>query len=974
VLWTSKRKRIEIETRARKPDVLGNLYDRDCHLTSGGEIIRIRLTPEIFAKMSGSASTIALRQALLMKTIGAKYMPRDAVGYSYGVTALGYEGWADPRAKVEELWNAQKWNAYGVVWVEYADFGATVSGDVGVTLLKLADEVEGNLTKLAGLPSDIRAISECGVGTYFSYCDYVDKLSKADKALLYSTLKMLKSSVGVFGKEAKPSWGKVAVYTEDGGSVRVEEREAAAKASPIYDGYLAMPYMPVNPKGELEKRVNVKMSGERILNTILEGAKLPEGQYVNEAKKALWSVLDKVLPGWITVAGVNVFFEPMDKAVIRAIADGARVLKTIDKGKPVSEVARAVASIGGLEKLSKQVLSRLDEATAGGRTVSEEEIVELVRSYSGGEEVVKLVKALSEATGLSLSDRRLWETASRLDKPVGNDVEVLAKAFSRVAGDEEIGELFAAAHAVLDGGVDPWTLASSLFSEKRKEAIKPYLVLKVGEELVAKFNMEYLHLYTRRSVGVKLGKIYENCFGSKGAQLAKLYRGLGIVVPMLYINNPEKREEIVELVLDPSKKLDELMLYSSFYSFGVPTSKMFKVLGHYEAFIPLALFLSYGELGKSMELKLYRSEGGRVVEETAIVGGLTDFFKAVDEAVLGYIEQVKKWGVKLTEASVYQGLLYMFSSRRLEGEEKLDDMFPTMIDILTGYAKATARFIVELEKDLRRLDKLNARVSEAMGRVDEGKLAEWVEKKYSKIREELEVYRRSVEDLRKTLLSAVQYLHPQYMSNLTDASRATYELLMEFENLHNVGVRVDRVVEWLKKKEEAKELKEAWEEFYEILESWHSAYISSLASLPPEILSSLPININSNSSLLNTLPVIVALYNAIEDARRFREKVLAALIAMEEEIRKEEEEKKKKQQQQQQIQEQPPPSQQPPTTQQPPPQQKQEQPPPTTQDKTTDTTTKKEDKTTDTTTKKEEDKAKTTEQEAYREGEEGSSQ
>ncbi|MEM2389449.1 MAG: hypothetical protein QW215_04330, partial [Ignisphaera sp.] len=479
----------------------------------------------------------------------------------------------------------------------------------------------------------------------------------------------------------------------------------------------------------------------------------------------------------------------MDTAVIKAIVDGARVLKTIDKGKPVSEIAQAVASIGGLEKLSKQVLSRLDEATANGGTVSEEEIIEFVKSYTKNEKIIELVKALSKATGLSLNDRRLWETVSRLDKPIGKDVEVLAKAFSQIAGDEEIGELFATAHIFLDGGVDPWTLASNLFSEKRKEAIKPYLVLKVGEELKAQYNMEYL--YKNDTIGIKLGNIYENCFGSKGAQLAKLYRGLGIVVPMLYINNPEKREEIVELVLNPSNKLDELMLYSSFYSFGVPISKMFKVLGHYEAFIPLASFITYDEYEKSMELKLYRSEGGRVIEETAIVGGLTDIFKTIDEAVLNYIEQVKKWGVSLNEASVYQGLLYIFSSRRYEGEEKLDDMLPTIYEILTGYARATARFIVELEDDLQKLDKLNAKVSKAIGKIDEEKLAKWVEKKYSKIHKELEVYRKSVEDLRKALLSAVQYLHPQYMSNLMDASRATYELLMEFENLHDVGVRVD---------------------------------------------------------------------------------------------------------------------------------------------------------------------------------------
>ncbi|MEM1694959.1 MAG: hypothetical protein QW456_12200, partial [Ignisphaera sp.] len=215
VLLTSKKKRIEIETRARKPRVSGNLYERDCHLTSGGEIIRIRLTPDTFVKMSGGASTIAIRQALLMKTIGAKYMPRDAVGYSYGVTALGYEGWRDPRAKVEDLWYAQKWNAYGVVWVKYTGFGATVSGDVGVAFLNIADEAYGNLKSIAGLPSDIRAISECGVGIYFSYCDYVVKLSKADKALLYSTFKMLRSTVRVFDEKDRPSWGRVAVYTED---------------------------------------------------------------------------------------------------------------------------------------------------------------------------------------------------------------------------------------------------------------------------------------------------------------------------------------------------------------------------------------------------------------------------------------------------------------------------------------------------------------------------------------------------------------------------------------------------------------------------------------------------------------------------------------------------------------------------------------------------------------------------------------
>jgi len=146
-----------------------------------------------------------------------------------------------------------------------------------------------------------------------------------------------------------------------------------------------------------------------------------------------------------------------------------------------------------------------------------------VKSYTKNEKIIELVKALSEATGLSLSDRRLWETASRLDKPIGRDVEVLAKAFSKIAGDEEIGELFATAQAVLDGGVDPWTLASNLFSEKRKEAIKPYLVLKVGEELTARYNMQYLDLYIRRSLGLNW-ELYENCFGGQGAQLAKLYR------------------------------------------------------------------------------------------------------------------------------------------------------------------------------------------------------------------------------------------------------------------------------------------------------------------------------------------------------------------------------------------------------------------------------------------------------------------
>lgn len=122
--------------------------------------------------------------------------------------------------------------------------------------------------------------------------------------------------------------------------MRIEEREASAKVSLIYDGYLATSYMSTDLMKDLEKRINTKMTKEQTLNTILEGAKLPEEQYINEAKQALWSVLDKVLPGWITVAGVNVFFDPMDTAVIKAIVDGARVLKTIDKGKPVSEMLK----------------------------------------------------------------------------------------------------------------------------------------------------------------------------------------------------------------------------------------------------------------------------------------------------------------------------------------------------------------------------------------------------------------------------------------------------------------------------------------------------------------------------------------------------------------------------------------------------------------------------------------------------------
>ncbi|MEM1560236.1 MAG: hypothetical protein QXN35_01660, partial [Ignisphaera sp.] len=647
-----------------------------------------------------------------------------------------------------------------------------------------------------------------------------------------------------------------------------------------------MPYLPIDSTMDVKRWVEIKLHNSEYLNKILQGGKPPKKEYIDSVKDMLWSIWDKVLPGWITVAGVNAFYDNMENAVARAIVDVARVLETIDRGKPVSGIAQAIASIGGLNNLSKHVLSKLDTVDRG--TLSEEEVTELVKNYTKSEAVVEFIKTLSSVLELNINNKNFWEVISRLDKPNGNDVEILAKAFSKIARDEEIGEIFVAGYTIASDRVDVWTLASSLFSDERKKVIHPYLVLRIGEELIAQITMIYLELERNRSIGIRLGDLYRNCFGSQGAQLAKLYRGLGVVVPLLYINNPEKRDELIELLLNPSRKFGEMMLYSSFYSFGVPISKMYRRFGYFEAYIPFALFLRYSEFERPIELKIYRSRGGRVVEETVLVGGLTDFFKAVDEAVLNYIEQVKKWGVSLDEASVYQGLLYIFSSRRLDREEMIDDIFPAIIDIVTGYARATARFIVELEKELKKLDKLNAKVSRVIGKIDEEKLAKWIEKKYSKIYKELEIYRKSADDLRKELLSLVQYLHPKYIEKLTEACRAAYEILIEFENLHDIDVRIQKALDWLKQKSNSGSINKTWIENLNILQNWYNTYVEGVMTLPSRTWVPIPININSTYSIVNNIPIMLKLFSMLEDAKRFKEKVLPILLAIEKEIELEE--------------------------------------------------------------------------------------
>ena len=886
LIINKKNEKIKRETNIRRIDVSGNLYKKDTPSTFGGGIIATRLTPSLLKITEGPLSIMALRQILLMKTIGAKYMPADDVSYSYSVGGLGYKGWMDPRAKIEDLWNAQKWKAYGTVWVEYARFRVIVKDFATSKLYSLADDFDKFKINIQEICGDINAISESTVLMYFAYCDYIDKLRNYDKILLFSTMKMLTSIVNVYGEDDKREDGKIAVYVRDGDSIKIEEHEAVAKVTPIFDAYLAMPYLPIDSTMDVKRWVEIKLHNSEYLNKILQGGKPPKKEYIDSVKDMLWSIWDKVLPGWITVAGVNAFYDNMENAVARAIVDVARVLETIDRGKPVSGIAQAIASIGGLNNLSKHVLSKLDTVDRG--TLSEEEVTELVKNYTKSEAVVEFIKTLSSVLELNINNKNFWEVISRLDKPNGNDVEILAKAFSKIARDEEIGEIFVAGYTIASDRVDVWTLASSLFSDERKKVIHPYLVLRIGEELIAQITMIYLELERNRSIGIRLGDLYRNCFGSQGAQLAKLYRGLGVVVPLLYINNPEKRDELIELLLNPSRKFGEMMLYSSFYSFGVPISKMYRRFGYFEAYIPFALFLRYSEFERPIELKIYRSRGGRVVEETVLVGGLTDFFKAVDEAVLNYIEQVKKWGVSLDEASVYQGLLYIFSSRRLDREEMIDDIFPAIIDIVTGYARATARFIVELEKELKKLDKLNAKVSRVIGKIDEEKLAKWIEKKYSKIYKELEIYRKSADDLRKELLSLVQYLHPKYIEKLTEACRAAYEILIEFENLHDIDVRIQKALDWLKQKSNSGSINKTWIENLNILQNWYNTYVEGVMTLPSRTWVPIPININSTYSIVNNIPIMLKLFSMLEDAKRFKEKVLPILLAIEKEIELEE--------------------------------------------------------------------------------------
>ncbi|MEM4619077.1 MAG: hypothetical protein QW607_02570 [Desulfurococcaceae archaeon] len=85
LIINKKNEKIKRETNIRRIDVSGNLYKKDTPSTFGGGIIATRLTPNLLKITEGPLSIMALRQILLMKTIGAKYMPADDVSYSYSV-------------------------------------------------------------------------------------------------------------------------------------------------------------------------------------------------------------------------------------------------------------------------------------------------------------------------------------------------------------------------------------------------------------------------------------------------------------------------------------------------------------------------------------------------------------------------------------------------------------------------------------------------------------------------------------------------------------------------------------------------------------------------------------------------------------------------------------------------------------------------------------------------------------------------
>lgn len=858
----------------------------DSSLTSGGDFIKHLVSQNVHKVVESGGGVLAFRQVVLLKIIGIKYLPSDVAGYSYSVGGLGYGGYSDPRAKAEELLTTQKWNASGIAWVDYRNIGPDLTArELQYELSKRDDPLSKRMSLLI---SDLRAISDCGLWTYFHYCKKADRLTTIDKVLMISTFKFLKESATVFREGESPEWAKVAVHTvSEDKRVSREEVVAAPKITPIFDGYVLMRYLPNN----------------FVLNLI-------DGVKPSPATQDVWSEVSKalptIIPGWVSVAGIHTVTQKFEKAVLKIVDEVASFISLSRKASDVVNASKILSEVGGLKTLARIVLEGLDREAAP----TEERIIDLLRNDLVGRlkdlssfdtdfnSLVKLLKAISEVSGAKLADPTFWEQLRSIN------VEVLEKGFSKVAGDERIGKLLRDLLSVIPAysEVVMWDTVGKFLSRKPADFV-PYTILRIGEEF---------------EVGTPMDMLYRSVVpGERGAALARLYREFGVVAPVSYVVDGRYGDELKSLVLEPTKHFNTLIPLTAFYSFGIPVTKLYRRHGKYEVPLPFTKYLIHEGSDPSIELRTFRSEGGRVVEDVAVVGATAELVKLVDDVVINYLDQLRKWGVfDLNDPHVFQGLLYLFSSRVLAEVERMEDVTPPFIANYLDMVRASARLKVRLSGDIVKLGELNAKarkmpeicfypVEDVSKLREEGKVSDkevrerekwikWVEAKYFNYVSELDSYRRVVNTFRANMLSWVQYLHPGYLKRATEASVAVYNTLLDLESWEGSEERIKNALSWLTQKKERNELSDVLSTCFTELSEWYGSFEGRVTKM----VEAFPLDVNeelsSTISLFNSAPRLAKLLILLEEAERL-ERIMKILAIVEEEMRKERERLKQQQ-------------------------------------------------------------------------------
>lgn len=816
------------------------------HLVSGGYFIAHMTSPELPDFAADNFSVMALRQALLMRIVGAKYVPADDVGYTYVARIYGGS------SPYEDLLRSQRWNSDCLVPVGYDNLGPDLTKSVLYLAYELSGKPDVVSDRLFYLICDMRAIKEVGLAGYLSYCDKLDWLSPVDRALLASTFSVFRGAVSVYDGPP-PEYAKVVVHhVDDEKGVSLQEDAAAGRVSPLFDGYVACAFLK-----NLEHNA-IEYAGDKLKK---DGKK-----EVSDMVNAVKELLAPIIPGWVSVAGLRkATSETLGKAIARAAEDAAEILSVVDKSRDLSAAASALAKVGGLDKLAEEILKDADSRPSLEQVKQTLSRLPSISKDEQKEALAKFLVSLSRAMNRPLDSKEFWEECTKLEKS-GDIYEKLKQVAHEMTRDERVAKLLDTATPLLKTCGSRWHILHGLLSRDVKD-LAPFIVLRVGEEL---------------GVGAEMDKVYKYAVpGDLGEALAKLYREHGVVVPVTAaLEGADRAAEYIKA----SDRLDELMPYSAFYSFGVPVQNARLRYGKYERHVPLYKYLELERYGRPVEVVVYGVEPSsekEIVKKSVAVGVAAELFKFFDKVVLGYVRKLREWGCLDEKAqSTYHGLLYIFSGRSFAREETIEDPLIPLYANYLDVASIAGEFSRRAEGRLGKLKKVQ----------------EFVANKWRGYRRTLEDYERKMSKVVANMYSWVQYVHPKYLSAVVNASIGFYNNLEQFLG-GGVEERVSRTIDRLeqkvsngdlKNKEKLDELKKLFGEFTSKVRTYLGSSSIYARRYDPD----------SIFSFYNLAKTVATLLLSSEEHRKFKE-MMMIVAAVEEEERREREKKKEKKREEQ---------------------------------------------------------------------------